>query len=130
MADVDTKAEAQYRKRVEYIPYRVALTFYVCISIAIVTLFALQGRAIHHQCLENATNRGAIRATVIDGLPALGAAYDPKTDRVVPRGQPIDYYVSHFEERQKQLRIAIRALDRFPRIECSGSNFNVLGGGS
>lgn len=129
MADVrgnDTKAEARYRKRVEYMPYRVALGFYIGVSVAITALFALQGHTIHQQCLDGQKNRAAIRETVIEGLSSLGARYDPEHDRVEPHGKPIDYYVTHWSERQRALNQAIHTLARFPRVECHGG-FNVLG---
>lgn len=124
----DSAQESRYRQRVDYMPYRVALVFYICMSLSVVSLFALQGHTIREQCRDGKTNREAIRDTVTEGLSSLGARYDPETDTIIPHGTPIDYYSTHFEERQRALRQAIRTLERFPKIECGGS-LNILGGG-
>ncbi len=121
--NVDTDHETAYRARVNYIPFRAALAFYVGISLAVICLFWWQGRIIQQQCIDGKVNRTAIRNSVIDGLAPLGAKYDPETQLVVPAGQPIDYYKTHWEERQAALRTAIRTLARFPAIECTGGGY-------
>jgi hypothetical protein len=80
-----------------------------------------QDARVHRGCVENAKNRDAIRQTLFDALPALGARWDPKLRVVVPdRSQIAAYFAdpAHESERAQQLAKAIRALARFPEIAC------------
>ena len=97
------------------------LMAYLLTNIIVCGLAWWQWSDIHEQCRDGRTNREAIRASIIDGLPGYGARYDEEHERVVPFGVPtIEYYriPSHNFERQRAIRSAIIQLERFPTIDC------------
>jgi hypothetical protein len=73
-------------------------------------------REINSRCEDAATNRVAIRQTIIDGLKSLGYQY--VNGKIVEDGPPLDYYVLHPDERASQLVKTEATLRRFKEVHC------------
>jgi hypothetical protein len=100
---------------------RVAAIFVIPLLVIIVFLYRNDSRLddeIRNRCIDGMINRDAIRASLIDGLGALGFSYNAETNRVVQTGTPIDYYRTHPDELKTALVRAQNALNRFPPISC------------
>lgn len=100
-------------------PYRVALVFYICMSAAVIGLFALQGHTLHQQCVDSSTNREAIRDSLKRGFVNLGYLWDEKAQEAVYVSEPtLDYWREHLDEVPGQVERLRQELDGFPTIEC------------
>jgi hypothetical protein len=73
---------------------------------------------IQQRCEDAQLNRAAIRETLLNSFSNLGYRFDEDTQTAIPVGGELDYYRDHPEERDRVLKDAMRALTRFPRVEC------------
>jgi len=116
---VEAEADRQRSARVMYqrVAVLIALPLALVALIPSVVGLVLLGREIEHRCGDAAVNRVAIRASVIDSLHSLGYQYTDDGE-IVAAGRPLDYYVTHPEERAEALAQTKAALERFPPIKC------------
>ena len=100
---------------------------YVLTNLIVICLFGWQYYDTQQQCRQGSLNREAIRASIIEGLPGLGARYDTELGVVVPdRSEILVYYKTHEKERLRILSGQIKALERFPSIECDNDYIPIL----
>jgi hypothetical protein len=115
------EAEHDRRRSARVMYQRVAVL--IALPLALVALIPsligllLLHREVDRRCTDAAINRAAIRSSVTDSLRTLGYVYTAD-GRIVEHGKPLDYYLTHPEERQQQLASTKAALDRFPAIDC------------
>lgn len=126
MTEGDTQAEHEYRHRMEYMPFRYALIFYVCVAAIVTGLLAWQWDLNQDQqdftaqvCYDSAINREAIRDSLKRSFTNLGYRWDEKEQDAVFVGPPsLAYWSEHPGEIPSQLERLRQELDGFPRIVC------------
>lgn len=121
----EARGKAEHRRAVLARTSYLRIATLVALPVALIALIPSVGgvvwlkRDVDRRCVDSAVNRDAIRLTVLDGLPTLGYRYDADTNKIVLSGKPpIDYYVTHEQERDDAVARARVQLDRFPPIDC------------
>lgn len=122
------EAEEERKRNARVVYQRVSLL--IALPLALVALVPsllglyLLHREVNHRCTDASINRAAIRSSVLDSLTTLGYRYTAdglivSVDETGKPLKPLDYYVTHPEERARALAQIKVTLDRFPPIDCN-----------